>query len=126
MMYKAKLEKQIMCPLDSFMNTCSGKWKSRIICLLASEDIRRYSEIRNELKLISDAVLASVLKELISDKIIYRIQYDEIPPKVEYYLTEAGKSTVPILQDMCRWSIAHHSGEDLDNELSICSICNQI
>jgi DNA-binding HxlR family transcriptional regulator len=125
MKYEPKLEKQIMCPLDNFMNTCGGKWKSRIICLLASENIKRYGEIRNELQFITDAVLAAMLKELIYDKIIYRVQYNEIPPKVEYYLTEAGKSTVPILQNMCRWSVTH-TGEEPDNILSICSNCSHV
>jgi DNA-binding HxlR family transcriptional regulator len=124
MKYEPKLEKQIMCPLEYFLNTCGGKWKSRIICVLSSEDKRRYSEIRNELNSITDAVLATTLKELISDKIIYRIQHNEIPPKVEYYLTEIGKSTLPILQDMCQWSTTY-SDEILDKKLPICITCKQ-
>lgn len=51
---------------------------------------------------ITDAVLASVLKELIADGMIGRKQYDEIPPRVEYSLTPKGESVVPILQSICR------------------------
>ena len=52
----------------------------------------------------SDAVLADMLKELISDGMVERIQYNEIPPRVEYLLTEKGKSVLPILQSICDWS----------------------
>lgn len=81
-----------------------GKWKSRIICVLSANEKLRYSEIRKEMYNITDAVLAATLKELIEAGIIERKSYDEIPPRVEYYLTEKGKSVVPILQSICQWS----------------------
>ena len=80
------------------LDVFGGKWKSRIICVLADKKVLRYSSLRKEMINITDAVLASALKELISDGIIDRHQYDEIPPRVEYSLTEKGKSVVPILQ----------------------------
>jgi len=125
MKYEPKLDKEIMCPLEFGLNIFGGKWKSRIICVLASRDAKRYSEIRNELGNITDTMLAAMLKELISDKIIYRKQYDEIPPKVEYSLTEGGKSVLPILQNICQWSISH-SEDDLDKKLPICKTCDQL
>lgn len=64
----------------------------------------RYSALRKEMANITDAVLATTLKELIGDGIIARKSYDEIPPRVEYSLTEKGASVVPILQSICRWS----------------------
>lgn len=96
-MYEPKLEKDIRCPLEYGLDVFSGKWKSRIICVLADKKVLRYSSLRKEMINITDAVLASALKELISDGIIDRHQYDEIPPRVEYSLTEKGKSVVPIL-----------------------------
>ena len=114
-----------MCPLEFGLNIFGGKWKSRIICVLASGGAKRYSEIRNELGNITDTMLAAMLKELISDKLIYRKQYDEIPPKVEYGLTEGGKSVLPILQNICQWSISH-SEDDLDKKLPICKTCDQL
>lgn len=125
MKYEPKLEKEIMCPLEYGLNIFGGKWKSRIICILASKDASRYSEIKKELSNITDAVLASMLKELIEDKIINRVQYNEIPPKVEYSLTEGGKSVLPILQSICQWSKAHTDGE-LERKLPICKTCNQM
>lgn len=125
MKYEPKLEKEIMCPLEYGLNIFGGKWKSRIICILASKDASRYSEIRKELSNITDAVLAAMLKELIEDNIINRVQYNEIPPKVEYSLTEGGKSVLPILQNICQWSKNHTDGE-LDKKLPICKTCDQL
>ena len=85
-MYKPKLEKNIRCPLEYGLDVFGGKWKSRIICVLADKKVLRYSSLRKEMINITDAVLASALKELISDGIIDRHQYDEIPPRVEYPL----------------------------------------
>lgn len=89
-MYEPKLEKDIRCPLEYGLDVFGGKWKSRIICVLAEKQVLRYSSLRKEMTNISDAVLAATLKELIADGIIKRQQYDEIPPKVEYFLTEKG------------------------------------
>lgn len=63
------------------MTIFGGKWKSCIIC-----------------------VLSATLKDLIEDEIIDRKSYDEIPPRVEYSLTEKGRSVVTILQSICQWS----------------------
>ena len=87
-MYQRKLEKDIRCPLEYGLEMFGGKWKSRIICVLAAKEVLRYSELRREMGNITDAVLASTLKELITDDIVSRTSYDEIPPRVEYALTE--------------------------------------
>ena len=102
--YKKKLDDDIRCPLEYGLTLFGGKWKSRIICVLSANKKMRYSEIRKEMYNITDAVLAATLKELIEAGIIERKSYDEIPPRVEYYLTEKGKSVVPILQSICQWS----------------------
>lgn len=103
-MYQHKLDKDIRCPLEYGLEIFGGKWKSRIICVLAKKDILRYSQLRKEMGNITDAVLASMLKELINNNIVIRQSYDEIPPRVEYSLTDKGKSVVPILQNICKWS----------------------
>lgn len=107
-MYKPKLEKDIRCPLEYGLDLFGGKWKSRIICVLAAKAPLRYSQLRVELANITDAVLASTLKNLIANGIVHRKQYNEIPPRVEYALTEKGASVVPILQSICHWSGAYH------------------
>ncbi|TCL44098.1 winged helix-turn-helix transcriptional regulator [Harryflintia acetispora] len=122
-MYQPKTPKDIRCPLEYGLDVFGGKWKSRIICVLAEKDTLRYSALRREMTNITDAVLAGALKELIRDGIIERKQYDEIPPRVEYRLSEKGKSVVPILQTICRWSGAYHR-EDSTNTLLQCQKCD--
>ena len=122
-MYKPKLEKDIRCPLEYGLNVFGGKWKSRVICVLAEKETLRYSTLRKEMINITDAVLAATLKELIADGIIERKQYNEIPPRVEYYLTDKGVSVVPILQSICKWSGVYHK-EDNENALLQCQKCD--
>lgn len=122
-MYKPKLEKDIRCPLEYGLDIFGGKWKSRIICVLANKECLRYSKIRNEMVNITDAVLASTVKELVKDGIVIRKSYDEIPPRVEYSLTEKGKSVVPILQSICKWSGVYYNS-DSENSLRQCQKCN--
>ena len=122
-MYKPKLEKDIRCPLEYGLEVFGGKWKSRIICVLAEKQVLRYSTLRREMGNITDAVLSAALKELIGDNIVCRRSYDEIPPRVEYSLTEKGQSVRPILQSICRWSGAFHKEEN-DNTLAQCRRCD--
>lgn len=104
-MYKYKLEREIRCPLEYGLSIFSGKWKTRIVCLiLNSGGTLRYSEIKNAIKDISDAVLAAMLKDLISDGIVIRTQYNEIPLKVEYALTPKAESVIPIMHQLCLWA----------------------
>lgn len=124
-MYKPKLEKDIRCPLEYGLDIFGGKWKSRVICVLAAKKTLRYSALRKEMTNITDAVLAATLKELICDGIIERTQFNEIPPRVEYSLTEKGNSVVPILQNICKWSGAYHK-EDSENTLLQCQKCDYL
>lgn len=103
-MYQRKLEKDIRCPLEYGMELFGGKWNSRIICVLSALGTLRCSALRREMGNITDAVLATTLKGLIANRIVERRSYDEIPPRVEYSLTEKGLSVVPILQSICQWA----------------------
>lgn len=122
-MYSPKLEKDIRCPLEYGLDVFGGKWKSRVICVLAEKGTLRYSGIRKEMTNITDAVLSSTLKELLTDDIICRKQFDEIPPRVEYSLTEKGSSVVPILQRICQWSGVYYK-QDSENSLLQCQKCD--
>ena len=122
-MYKPKMKRDIRCPLEYGLDIFGGKWKPRIICVLAEKKVLRYSVLRREMTDITDAVLATALKELIADDIVLRRQYDEIPPRVEYCLTEKGDSVVPILQSICQWAGAYHR-EDSENTLLQCQKCD--
>lgn len=122
-MYQKKLEEDIRCPLEYGLEVFGGKWKSRVICVLNEKGVLRYSGIRKEMMNITDAVLAATLKELIEDDLIDRKSYDEIPPRVEYSLTDKGKSVVPILQSICKWSGIFHK-ESSDNVMAQCQKCD--
>lgn len=122
-MYQRKLEKDIRCPLEYGLEIFGGKWNSRIICVLATKKVLRYSEIRREMGNITDAVLASTLKHLINTEIVLRKSFDEIPPHVEYSLTKKGESIVPILQSICKWSGVFYK-EDKENIMTQCQRCD--
>ena len=77
----------------------AGKWKIAILWFL-KDKAQRYNEIRKFLKTVSQAALTKQLRELESDKIVNRKIYNEIPPKVEYSLTERGKKLIYILSEM--------------------------
>lgn len=118
-MYKSKLEKDIRCPLEYALDVFGGKWKSRIICSLGMNTTMRYSELRGELSNITDTMLSDSLKELYADGMVIRTQYNEIPPKVEYSLTEKGMSVIPLLFEINQWG-REHGGDGL---IGICSGC---
>lgn len=123
MVYRRKLEKDIRCPLEYGMELFGGKWNSRIICVLNTLGTLRYSELRREMGNITDAVLAAALKELISNEIVLRRSYNEIPPRVEYSLTKKGESVVPILQSICQWAGMFYK-EDRDQSMTQCQKCD--
>lgn len=122
-MYQHKLDEDIRCPLEYGLDIFGGKWKSRIICVLAEKNTLRYSMLRTEMSNITDSVLAATLKNLIADDIVERNSFDEIPPRVEYSLTKKGQSVIPILQSICQWSGAYHK-EDNENTMTQCKKCD--
>lgn len=121
--YKRKTASDIRCPLEYGMEVFGGKWKSRILCVLAAQNVLRYSELRAEMVDVTDSVLASALKDLQRDQLIVRKIYDVIPPKVEYSLTERGRSVIPILQEICRWSGIFYK-ESSDKIMKQCERCD--
>ena len=122
MTYKRKLEKDIRCPLEYGMDLIGGRWKSRIICVLADGPLR-YSELRAELVDITDTALASALKDLTGNQLVVRRQYEEIPPRVEYELTKKGSSLIPFLQALCKWSGIFYR-DVKDDALRKCQRCD--
>lgn len=119
-MYQKKTQKDIRCPLEYGLKIFGGKWNSRVICVLAEMGTLRYSEIRKEMLNITDAVLASTLKMLIANDMVERKSYDEIPPRVEYSLTEKGRSVIPILQSICKWAGAYVKDTEPMNHCEKC------
>jgi DNA-binding HxlR family transcriptional regulator len=90
------------CPFTATIALIGGRWKGIILYLL-SDHTRRFGEIAARMPSISRKVLTQQLKELETDGLISRKQYKEIPPRVEYSLTDLGQSLKPILNDMAIW-----------------------
>lgn len=104
---KRKTEKDIRCPLEYGMDVFGGKWKTRVICSINSRSLR-YRELKEVLPEVSDTMLAQCLKELTEEGIADRIQFDEIPPHVEYTLSEKGLALIPALQAICAWASEYY------------------
>ena len=80
-----------------------GKRKMVILYCLMEFEVVRFNELKRYLKSISDKTLSSNLKELEADRLIMRREYPQIPPKVEYSLSERGKSLMTVLDQLCIW-----------------------
>ena len=85
------------------LSLISGKYNMSILyCLMEFAPVR-FNEMRRYLRTVSDKTLSAALKELESNGLIFRKEYPQIPPKVEYGLTERGKSLMPVLDSLCIW-----------------------
>ena len=84
-----------------------GKWKLRIIYMLAMYEVLRYGELKKLLSPITHKMLTAQLKELERDKLVNRKQYQQIPPKVEYTLTEVGRDLESVVQEMYKWIVKY-------------------
>lgn len=93
---------QDQCPMDTTINVLSGKWKLSILWQLSKGTIR-FNELQRVLSDITQKTLTQQLRELEREGIIIRKVYPEVPPKVEYSLTELGNSLKPLLSSMCEW-----------------------
>ena len=85
------------------MSLSSGKHKMVILYCLMEYQTVRFNELKRYLKKISDKTLSSNLKDLEADQLIIRKEYPQIPPKVEYMLSERGRSLMNILDQLCIW-----------------------
>lgn len=89
------------------LSLINGKYKMTILYTLMEFGVVRFNEMKKYIGGISYKTLSSTLKELEMDQLIHREEYPQIPPKVEYSLTERGKSLIPILDRMCDWGDKH-------------------
>jgi len=94
------------CPVVYCMNIIGGKWKPSIIHMIRT-DRNRYSILLKNITEISKQTLTNQLRELESDGIIERIIFPEIPPRVEYNITDYGKTLLPIIDRMYKWGRQH-------------------
>lgn len=95
------------CPLYYTMSAVEGKWKWVILWEVYKAEVIRYNKLKAKLHPIAHKTLSKQLKELEASRLIHREQYNEVPPKVEYSLTNEGKTLVPILELMYDWGEKH-------------------
>ena len=89
------------------LSLINGKYKMTILYTLMEFKVVRFNEMKKYIGGISYKTLSATLKELEADRLINRKEYPQIPPKVEYSLTERGESLIPILDGMCEWGDKH-------------------
>jgi DNA-binding HxlR family transcriptional regulator len=95
------------CPIRNILSRMSDKWSLLIFRMLQKNEVMRYKDLMKAIPDISQKMLSVTLKHLEEDHLISRKVYPEIPPRVEYRLTETGKSLMPALQMMIDWAQTH-------------------
>jgi len=105
------------CAMDVTMCYIGGKWKTVVLWYLR-KDKKRFSELRRLIPNITEKMLSLQLKDLENDGIVGRKLYAEVPPRVEYFLTDFGKSLIPMLEEIARWgrNLAESKGKVIDKE----------
>ncbi len=91
-------------PIEKGLDILGGKWKSRILCVLAQRGPIRYGQFKQEMTNVTDTALSGALKELIRDGLVDRKQYNEVPLRVEYELTPYGLAAVRLLRQIADWA----------------------
>ena len=101
-----KIEPEL-CRVDDALDILVGKWKPLILLHLLKEGTQRFSELKRSLPEITQKMLTKQLRELEEEDIVERKVYAQVPPKVEYSITEYGRSLEPILVNMHEWGLNH-------------------
>lgn len=95
------------CPVEATLFLIGGKWKGVILYHLFESEILRFNELRRLLPNVTQRMLTNQLRSLEQDGLIHRTIYAEIPPKVEYSLTEYGRSLQPVIASLKQWGDQH-------------------
>lgn len=115
------MEEQNNCPVEATLDLIGGKYKALILWHLA-DNKRRFSELRKLISSATPKMLTQQLRELEAQHLIHREVFPVVPPKVEYSLTETGKSLMPILTAMRDWGADYLRGKNKEaNCFKMCS-----
>lgn len=95
------------CQVEDALGILVGKWKPVILLYLLQEGTKRFSELKRQMPGITQKMLTKQLRELEDEDIIKREVYAQVPPKVEYSMTEYGRSLEPVLEAMHEWGAKH-------------------
>jgi DNA-binding HxlR family transcriptional regulator len=118
---KIMLETRQTCPVETTLHVIGGKWKPLIIFYLL-DGTKRFNELRRLLPQATQQMLTLQLRELEQDGIVHRQVYAEVPPRVEYSLTETGRSLTPILDLMVDWGFKYQRAMATSKDGEIASV----
>lgn len=104
----AKASAERKCPIETVIQVLGGKWKPLILWHLL-DSAKRFNELEKLIPEVTQKMLAQHLRELENDRLVTRTIYPSVPPKVEYALSEYGKTMVPVLEVMCEWGETHNA-----------------
>jgi DNA-binding HxlR family transcriptional regulator len=97
--------KTYRCFFELTLQVIGGKWKPVILYHLATEGVMRFSDLRRSIGGVTERMLTRQLRELEADRIVHREVYREVPPRVEYSLTDLGSGLIPILKELRDWGV---------------------
>jgi DNA-binding HxlR family transcriptional regulator len=95
--------REYQCHMELTLDLIGGKWKLLLLLKLGENGVMRFNELSRLHPRLTQKMLAQQLKELDADKLVNRKSYNQVPPKVEYSLTDRGAALMPILKEMCSW-----------------------
>ena len=99
------------CPIRGALNLLNGKWRTHVLYELCRNPTLRFGEIKKVIPYITNTMLTSTLRDLEKLGIVAREQFNEIPPRVEYSLTDSGKALLPVFYEIAKWSEEYLSDE---------------
>ena len=104
---KVKFANIEICPVRNVIARFGNKWALLILLILNEEGCLRFNQLRKYIPDISSKVLSSTLQVLEADGLVRRTVYPEVPPRVEYALTEMGQSLMPIIHELTQWALSN-------------------
>lgn len=96
-----------VCPIRDIISRISSKWAMLVLVTLHSNGTMRFNDIQKSIGEVSQRMLTVTLRSLEADGLIHRKVYPEVPPRVEYKLSERGESLMPLLQSLIDWTLEH-------------------
>jgi len=101
------MEETPSCRVETALEILTGKWKPSILLVLITRGTLRFSELKRQLPNITQKMLTAQLRELELNDIVHREIYQEVPPRVEYSLTDYGRTLIPVLDAINAWGEQH-------------------
>ena len=96
-------DREYRCPVELSLQVIGGKWKPLILWNLGTDGVLRFNELKRAMPAITQKMLTAQLRELEADGLVQREVYAQVPPKVEYSLSELGQSVMPVMRQLCDW-----------------------